>query len=430
MRRRLLSRDLLTEVRPMAGLSAAEGGARLLSFAFYLLAARALEPSEFGVVRYTITLSLVAFIGLQVIVKALMKELGASRGNREREREVLGTGIVVSLAVFVVSAALTVVAAEIGLTAPAQTGGLIAVLAGTACFQLYYAMSRGVGQVERPATTYVGASAAQFLAFALLVLLTQPSVTATLLIYGATGAVPLLVWELYRPMLRHNHLRVTRHAASLLWTISAPLILGQVAYIVWNSADQIWVASALGTTQVGWYGAAKNLAQVLVVLPAGTNGALLPRMAELRASGRTSQAVTLLYRTTAALVVISSAIAALLIVLRVDLLEILYGSDYAPAAASLVGLSVAMVIYSGHFTLTGSAIGLGRPGISTSTICLGAAVEVIVFAFFPGSTPAFAAWTYAGAIGVAFVASLLLMLREEKRLRAEGRDGSQPEAPA
>jgi O-antigen/teichoic acid export membrane protein len=412
-----LSRATWEEIKPMAAMSGAEGGARFLSFLFYLLAARALAPSDFGVVRYTITLSLVAFVGLQVIVKSLMKELGGSRSDEQRELDVLGTGAAVSVGVFAISALLTIAAAQLGLTAPAETLGLIAVLAGTACFQIYYAMGRGVGDVTRPAATYVGASACQLIAFVALDLATHPSVSATLLIYGASGALPLIAWELRRPLLRGRKLRVTRDAASLLWRISAPLILGQVAYIVWNSADQIWVASALGTTQVGWYAAAKNISQVLIVLPAGTNGALLPRMSELKSEGRLGDALSLLYRTTAALVAISILIALVLVVFRTQLLEVLYGSEYGPAAASLVGLAVAMVIYTGHFTLTGSAIGLGLPRISTSTICVAAVVEVAVFVFFPGSSAAYAAWVYAGAIGVAFVGAIGQMVYEDRRLR-------------
>jgi O-antigen/teichoic acid export membrane protein len=419
-RRRLgLSPGALKEMRPMAGLSAAEGGARLLSFAFYLLAARALAPTDFGVVRYTITLSLVAFVGLQVLVKALMKEIGGARADPERVREVLGTGVLASVLVLAVSGALTIAASAIGLTGSAQPVGLVAVLAGTACFQLYYAMGRGVGEVVRPAVTYVGASACQLAAFVALTRLGHPSVSATLWVYGASGAVPLLGWELARPLLRRNRLRVTRDAARLLWRISAPLVVGQVAYIVWYSADQIWVESALGTTQVGLYAAAKNLCQVFVVLPAGVNGALLPRMAELRAARRTPAALRLLYRTTLGLVAASAAVAVALVALRVPLLDALYGDAYAAAAGPLAGLAVAMTIYAGHFTLTGSAIGLGRPGISTATICVAAAVEVLVFALAPGSSATFAAWCYAGSIGAASLLALVLMARADRRLRAE-----------
>ncbi len=401
----------------MMGLSAAEGGARLLSFGFYLIAARVLAPSDFGVVRYTITLSLVAFAGLQVLVKALMRELGGARGDVEHVREILGTGVVVSVLVFVASVILTILAAQAGLTGSAQPLGLVVVLAGTACFQLYYAVGRGIGLVARPALTYVGASACQLLVFGFLAAMFQPSVTVTLWIYGATGAIPLIVCEIFRPILRRNQLRVTSRAARILWLVSAPLILGQVAYIVWNSADQIWVESALGTTQVGLYAAAKNVSQMFIVLPAGVNGALLPRMAELRAAKRMPDALTLLYKTTLILVGASTLMALIVIVFRVDILEVLYGSAYTPAASQLAALAIAMTIYAGHFTLTGSAIGLGRPGISTSTILLAAIVETCVLVFAHGTSATFAAWTYAGSIGVAFVASIVTMAYMDRHLR-------------
>lgn len=406
----------------MVGLSAAEGGARLLSFAFYLLAARVLVQTDFGIVRYTITLSLVAFAGLQVLVKALMRELGGARDNVELVREILGTGVMVSVVIFVLSGVLILLASRLGLTGSAEPVGMVGVLAGTACFQLYYAMGRGIGLVARPAVTYVGASACQLAIFGLFALLVHPSVAGTLWIYGATGAIPLVICEVFKPILRRNHLRVTAKAARILWKVSAPLVLGQVAYIVWNSADQIWVESALGTTQIALYGAAKNVSQIFIVLPAGANGALLPRMAELRAAKRVPSALTLLYRTTFVLMAASTVIALVVIVFRVDFMRILYGAAYTPAAAQLAVLAVAMTIYAGHFTLTGSAIGLGRPGISTSTICVAAVVEVLVLVFGHGSSATFAAWAYAGSIGAGFAIAIILMAFQGRRLRKSHRD--------
>ena len=244
-------------------------------------------------------------------------------------------------------------------------------MAGTACFQLYYAMGRGVGQMSRPVATYVGASACQLLAFGLAAGFLNPSVTTTLLIYGGSGVVPVLSWEAYKPLLRHNGLRLSRDAVQMLWRISGPLILGQVAYIVWNSADQIWVASTLGATQIGWYAAAKNLTQVLVVLPLGSIGALLPRMAELRAARRIPDALSLLYGATLGVIAVSAVVAVSLILFRTQLLQLLYGTAYTFAAEPLPALALAMVIYAGQVTLTGSAIGLGLLRISTVTLCIG-----------------------------------------------------------
>src|SRR5436189_5793800 len=104
------------ELRPMVGVTASEAGARLLSFCFYLLAARELTTHGFGVVRYTITLSVLAFGVTQVLANALTRELGAVRKDPPGTAEVLGSGLAIGAVVFPASAALCLGAALAGLT--------------------------------------------------------------------------------------------------------------------------------------------------------------------------------------------------------------------------------------------------------------------------------------------------------------------------
>jgi hypothetical protein len=89
--------DFRPERRAVFALTAIEAFARVLALAFYLVAAHAFSVSQFGVVRYTITLALLALAPLLVLATATNRELGAARGGEEQTRVVLGSSLTIAL---------------------------------------------------------------------------------------------------------------------------------------------------------------------------------------------------------------------------------------------------------------------------------------------------------------------------------------------
>jgi O-antigen/teichoic acid export membrane protein len=396
----------------MVGLVATEGASRLLAFAFYLLAARALTTSGYGEVQYTITLATLAFGVIQVLAIVMPRELGASRGlGEDRVGEVLGTGLLLSIGIWAVTVLMAAAAAALGVTGAAQPLGLVAVISGLAVFQLYYSVARGLGRFKRAAFTYAGASAVQLAAFALAIVLADPGPTAALIIFSLSSFVPVIFLEIRKPILRDLSIEAPPEIRRSMMKAGGVLLVAQVAYLAWNSADQIWVEGTLGASSVGVYGAAKTLSQLFVVLPAGINGVLMPRVAELRTARDGRHANTLMVWTVLALLVASAAVAVVIVLGRVPLLELLFGDRYAGAANALIGLTVAMVLFGVFMTLTQAAIGWGRPHLYTATMAVAALAEVVALVTLPGGSIEFAAWTYAGSMALAttLVAGWLLI---------------------
>jgi O-antigen/teichoic acid export membrane protein len=392
------------ELRPMIGVTASEAGARLLSFCFYLLAAREFTTHGFGVVRYTITLSLLAFGATQVLVNAMTREVGAARGDGRRTAEVLGSSLAIGAVVLPGSVALCLAAAAAGLTDGADTAGLVAALIGLAGLQLYYGAARGLGDIARAASTYAGGSLIQLAVFGVIAALSQATPRTALLIYGLSSLVPLLLWELRRPVLWKTTLAVSRTTARRVLTLARPLLVAELCYLIWLSADLVWVQHALGTTQVGLYGAAKTLIQILFVIPAGVTAVLMPRVAELQTGGDTVRARRLVFAMTGGVLAASALVGIVVIALRSPLLGVLYGDAYRASASSLVILTVGAVANAGFVVLTTSAVGWGRPGVYTAGMALAAACELALLAVLPGDHITTAAWAVSGSIALAFVA--------------------------
>lgn len=397
------------EAKPMVWLTGVEGIARLLSFGFYLIAARVFAPQDFGVVQYTITVALLAFAGLQVLVTAIIRELGVERVDAERTREVLGSSLAAAIGLFVVTSLLCVLAKAIGLAEGANTLGLLVVLAGTAAFQLYYAIGRGLGDQGRQAASYVGASFAQLLMFLALVAITRPTTAQALVIFGASSFVPVLLYEWRRPILRGLPLPISRDVLARLWLLGAPLLAAQVGYLLWNSLDQLWVHSALGAYDLGLYASAKNLSQALIVIPGGTTGVMLPRIAQLCRDGRTDSARRLVIWGTLGTIAASALVALAIVLVRVPLLSDLYGHTYRGAATALAAQALGMVCYAGFAALTMAAIGWGRPRVYLAGIAVAAVSEALCFQVLGCESLPAAGLVYAGSIAAAllFVVALL-----------------------
>ncbi len=394
------------EFRPIAALTVTEGAARLLSFLFYVLAARALTPAGFGRVRYTLTIVLIAFFLLQVVVKAIARELGGARGNEEATARLIGSSVCVTAILLVLTAGVCLLAYWGGLLGAVDCTGLVVALLGYTSFQAYYAIARGVGETLRPALAYVGGSLVQLAVFAVLVAGGSASAREALVIYGLSSVVPIVACELWRPIVL-NHLRPEAAAVRRLLMTGAPLIVGQVGFIVWNSADQIWVQSQLGTHDVGLYGAARNLSQLFIVIPTGVGIALLPRVAELRSAGAGRQARRLTLWCTVGVSAVTAVLAGIVIVGRETLLGMLYGTSYRPAGTALMFQSLGMVFYAAFATLTAAAIGWGWSRLSVVGIGIAGLSEVGALMLLPGHGLATAAVAFAMSIGVALVSVLL-----------------------
>jgi lipopolysaccharide exporter len=403
------------ERRAIYGLTGVEGVARLLSFGFYLIAARLLTVSEFGVVRYTISLAMLALAPLLVLATALNRELGAARGRAVVTEKVLGTSMVVAFWILVASAGLCLAAGAGNLLGSADLVGLLVVLATGTVFNLYYQLSRGLGHISRIAITYVGGSALQLVLMVVMIAVGYLTPLVALILFGLGSALPVIVCEVVAPVVRGRRIALDREMARTLWKLGAPLVMAQLGYLIWISADQIWVDSTLGSASVGLYGSAKTLVQGFMVLTAGSVGVMLPRVAELRSSGDDVRARRFIFAMSVRLAVIAAAAAGLIILIRNPLLTTIFGSGYDAASASLIALSVSMTAYVAFVSVTASAIGWGRPSLSALGVSVAAVSEIALLLLANGGDIAFAGWMNAISMGLALIAIGLALVRRPLR---------------
>jgi O-antigen/teichoic acid export membrane protein len=360
----------------IARLVAVEGGARALSFAFYIAAARILAPAAFGTVRYTIVVSSLAFFAMQVIVTGTLREIGAHRGSPAQTSPLVWTSLALCAAGFALTAPLCVALDRSGALGTADLAGLLAVLASRTVFEVYYAAARGVGETWRAGVAYAGGSALQLALLIAVWALAGVSAQTALLLYAASSIVAVVICEAVRPLLFAARPALHRDVAIALLRTGPALALAQAGYLVWSTADQVWVENALGSVQVGLYAAARNLVQLYVIVPTAVCGVVLPRMARAVRERRPARAARLLRLGTGLAFGVTAAMALAVFAVREPLITATYGSAYADAAQPMAWLSVAMVAYAAQVVLTSGAIASDRPWVMTFAIGAAALAEV------------------------------------------------------
>jgi O-antigen/teichoic acid export membrane protein len=423
LRRRSLRSIWNGRLGPFLVSTVGEGGSRAVNFVFYIVVARALSPAGFGQVRYSIVIALVASGAAFVLSNAVSRELGAVRGDDRRTGELLGTALVLALVLWLVSSALCLAAGALGLTGSARPVGLLAALTGLTVFQLYYQAARGVDAPRRAALTYLAGAATSLMAFLLLWALIEPTATLTLIVFGAGSIVPVVIAEWLSPVLPRPHLTVGRTGLRRLWRTGGPLLLAGIGYLIWNSVDQIWVEAQLGTHEIGLYGAARNLAVALVIIPSGVVGVLVPRVAELVSAEREDEAGRLLLVATAGATAATGAVAVVLLLLRGPLLAGLYGAAYRPASAAVVGLCAASVLYAAFVVLASGAVGWGRPRVFAIGVGVAAAAELVMLLLTTSRHSSTAAWAYAASMGLALALTVAWLSLRPLRARRSDRAG-------
>ncbi|HLI41140.1 MAG TPA: sugar transferase [Streptosporangiaceae bacterium] len=150
---------------------------------------------------------------------------------------------------------------------------------------------------------------------------------------------------------------------------------GQLGNMLWLTNlrfDFILLGALAGPAVLGVYAVASKFAELMRLVPTAVNYVLYPRFARIGRKQATAQARRLLPRMTALTLAMTPVLAAATLVV----LPVLYGRAYrgaiAPAEVIIIGLSVegAAAVASAYL------LGLGRPGLNSAGMGVGAAITV------------------------------------------------------
>lgn len=222
------------------------------------------------------------------------------------------------------------------------------------------------------------------------------AVAAATVVTLALGTLPLA-----------PYLRASAHAAvgrvSLVTRYSASAGAALTLFTVMTTLDVLVARVTLRAELAGAYAAASVLARALLVIPTAVTTVLFPKVSILRDRSRERRHLLAGLAATLALCLAATA------VIWLDapqILDVVFGSRYAPAAHWIGPLSLAMSFYAVAFVYLFHVLSLGRTDFALLAIPV-TALQAVGFALFHGSGGKLVAVQVAAAFGLALFGELI-----------------------
>jgi O-antigen/teichoic acid export membrane protein len=382
--------------------------ARALGFLFYIVAARLLQPSEYGTLAYALAILSTAAILLTNAPGGLARFLARNSSDRGRQElyysnwiGAVGIVVVGSILLFVALMPITGLSVWLAL-------GVIVNLINVGIFETYVQTQRGLGRFVVMGAYDTLANLLQLAAIVVLALIGLHSAPLFLVVYGLSAIAAAVLMRFAAPTPLAMHLRmIDWRQMARIGRYVAPIIAQGFFWAFWWSADLILIQHLMSADATGNYSAAKTLTQVLVLPSTAICMAAGPSLARLSESALRRQVLNLLALGGAVLL----PTALLMLVLRNQLLYLAYGTKY-PEALDPFGVLILGVTLYGFYLILASVWGaMGRPMVgAVATGCGTVATVAAAFALIPsyGLLGAGVAFTAGAAAQLVFVTAFTL----------------------
>lgn len=244
------------------------------------------------------------------------------------------------------------------------------------------------------------------------------TVQGALAMYFAGGLIPcgLLASRLWkgRPLPRPSWATL-RMMLPYAWRTASTA----AATSVTKRIDQVLLVAVVATAELGRYAVAVAVASVTSVL---TSGLALALFGHLRDETSPARALARYRRSLLTTVLLSSAVALSLAIVAPLLLELVFGSEFRPAATALRLLLLGAVAYDVLVVMGTKLYSDGRPGEAARAALVGAVITVVGLVVF---VPRFGIEGAAGVTSVAYVVEVVfLVVRGSLSSRSEPGKGS------
>jgi len=322
----------------------ADIGSKLATFALYLIVARKVGASQFGVFVFAVSFGTIAVtLGQFGQEFVLVREV--ARDHRKLDAyysDVLLSRVMLSvppLLVALLVAYLTGIDSRTLLVILLMGVGFIGDYLIQVSFAVFQAFER-VGLmpvvliVQRWLTTAV----------AVVLLALGAGIVGVAAVYcaGAALAACMAAWLLHRKVARPP-MRLSVSGALAVTRAAVPIGLGMVTFMLLSRIDMLMLAAFKPSAQVGQYGAAYRLLETTAFVTWSVNVAVLPTMARL--SPTSVPPVGAVFQRALKLVLaITLPTAAGAAILASPLIALLYGAPYHPSAAALALLAATITL--------------------------------------------------------------------------------------
>jgi len=334
---------------------------------FFVVLARSLNVSEFGLFRYLLTLASIYGLLFSGVPIALTKLLGSSKADQKLRIELL------SGSVFILVILYLVLGVAIILSTSNQLFLLMFVFA-LMIDALYIGFARGILDYLKLAGFKLVENFIQLVILLSIVIgYGRVDFTFSVVLYSFSGLVSLAIFEIIRPDLRIAWRR-SRQKLNELLRYAIGVTFGSVGWTLFYGINSIYIERFYGTEQVGYFSIGITLMQVFSFLPDAIFTILMPKIAGMDDKRRIRTPL----RIAALSCLFTSVLIAIpLLLFRDFIIRSVFSEKYLPAAVVVLPLIISQVFVVLHQAYGAAWQGLGKPVVPSTTITIAAVINIV-----------------------------------------------------
>jgi O-antigen/teichoic acid export membrane protein len=390
-------------------LSAAQFADYLLRAVIGILVARHLGVEQYGAFAPAMSLALMGAVFTDIGMRMTILRSGSSgAGDLRRVTAIASAGK--GLLIILVYLALLGFALAVGLNGLEFT--LIAILGAGVFLGTYSELFTAVLQAREHMALW-GAVTVGFrlilLAAVIAVILVGGDAVGIGLAYAAANVIAALIsLAIAAPGLRHIEAQPTSERDSLAILVRRALGFGSAAVLMalFLQADIVMIRLLLGEEAgryySGLYGVALRLLTLLYALPVVVQSAVMPRLYRYASDhAMLSRAYSVLLRWSLG---VSAVISGVSVALAPSLVTLLFGEEYAPAAASFAVLAASLWLHQLNYVCGDVLYALDRQAWRAWALGIVVALNIALnFVMIP-------VWAAVGAASTTLIAELVLFI--------------------
>lgn len=340
---------------------------RVTALLFFIILARSLSVSDYGIFRYLITLSGMYALFFAGFPSAIALFISKHRNEGKEILEYFTNSLFLTISVFVL---LLIIIFSTNMNPLYLSFFLFAVMVDT----LYIGFSQGL-------LNYVKLTGFKltenFIQLAILivsyVIFREVNFTFAVVFFCFSGLLSMIIFEVIKPEFRIIW-KISKEKMKDIIKYAVPVTLGSIGWTVMFGINAIFIKYFYGTEFVGYYSVGETIVQVFAFLPAAISTIMLPKVAGLIHKERLPK-----YLKIAVLGSLLSSFFILvgLLIFKTQIIHFVFSDKYLPSLVVILPLALGQIFISTHQIYASAWQGLQKPGIPSITISIAAACNIV-----------------------------------------------------
>jgi O-antigen/teichoic acid export membrane protein len=358
-------------IKPTIKLTVMNTITRVLSLIFFIILARSLAVSDYGLFRYLITVSMIYGIVFTGIPVAIAQHMRKNKNNKTLMNEYLTNGLYTMIALYILTCVYIFII-------PEHKIYLILFLFAVFIDVFYGGFSRGIVNYVKLGGHKLLENFIQLIILIISFLIYRSvNFTFAVIFYSFSGLISLIIFEYYKRELRLLK-GVSFNKIKELMKYTIPITLGSVGWSIMFGINAIFIKMYHGTSEVAFYSVAETLVQIMAFLPSALSQVMLPKAAGLKDKKR------IVKKLTKSVFLVSGASLSILILLyftKEIFIELLFTDSYLKSATIIMPMAIGYMFIAINQVYSAVYQGFGKPKIPSIIIIIACVVNVILSYF-------------------------------------------------